>query len=438
MPKLKDRLPKYRRHHCSGQAIVTLDGVDHYLGPHGSQTSICEYDRLIAEWLGNGRHMPVAQEKQPQLTVNHIILPFWEHVQGYYRKPDGTPTSEVDNFKQGLRLLRRLYGHTPVLEFGPLALKAVRQEMIHLGWCRRSINKQTSRICRVFRWAASEQKLPASIYEQLKSIPSLRRGRTTAKDMPRVRPVPEPMIEAVKLFVSRQVWALIRLQLLTGAREGELLPLRGVDLHTRDKIWTHQPEDHKTAYRDIRKTIYFGPRAQAILQTFLDGRPTNQPLFSPAEAEAERRQRMYAARKTPLSYGNRPGTHRTVDPMRKAGDCYDGNSYRRAIQRACEQAFPPPEHLAHQKVMGSLGTRWETDTELKIRLGEERWRELRTWQRSHRWHPHRLRHNAGTHIREEFGVEMASVILGHSSIPMTELYAEINETKAKEVIKKIG
>jgi hypothetical protein len=39
MPKLLKALPKYRRHRASGQAIVTISGVDHYLGPHGTNAS---------------------------------------------------------------------------------------------------------------------------------------------------------------------------------------------------------------------------------------------------------------------------------------------------------------------------------------------------------------------------------------------------------------
>jgi hypothetical protein len=45
MPKLIHPVPKYRRHKQSGQAIVTISGRDHLLGPHGSQASQLEYDR---------------------------------------------------------------------------------------------------------------------------------------------------------------------------------------------------------------------------------------------------------------------------------------------------------------------------------------------------------------------------------------------------------
>lgn len=34
MPWSKNYLPKYRKHRASGQAVVTLNGRDCYLGPH--------------------------------------------------------------------------------------------------------------------------------------------------------------------------------------------------------------------------------------------------------------------------------------------------------------------------------------------------------------------------------------------------------------------
>jgi hypothetical protein len=51
MPRLTASNPKYQKHRASGQAVVTLDGRDFYLGPHGTQASRDEYDRLVGEWL---------------------------------------------------------------------------------------------------------------------------------------------------------------------------------------------------------------------------------------------------------------------------------------------------------------------------------------------------------------------------------------------------
>ncbi len=54
------------------------------------------------------------------------------------------------------------------------------------------------------------------------------------------------------------------------------------------------------------------------------------------------------------------------------------------------------------------------------------------------WHPHQLRHTAATVIRAEFGIEVARMILGHSSTTMTELYAEQNIRPAIDAILKVG
>ena len=51
MPSAKDglRVPSYRRHKPSGQAVVTLSGKDFYLGPWNTRANQAEYDRLIGK-----------------------------------------------------------------------------------------------------------------------------------------------------------------------------------------------------------------------------------------------------------------------------------------------------------------------------------------------------------------------------------------------------
>ncbi len=48
-------VPRYRRHKPSGQAVVTLNGKDHYLGRYNTAASREAYNRLIQEWLTAGR-----------------------------------------------------------------------------------------------------------------------------------------------------------------------------------------------------------------------------------------------------------------------------------------------------------------------------------------------------------------------------------------------
>ena len=52
--------------------------------------------------------------------------------------------------------------------------------------------------------------------------------------------------------------------------------------------------------------------------------------------------------------------------------------------------------------------------------------------------PHRLRHNAATRARRDFGLEAAQVLLGHARADVTKLYAEADEAKAIDVVERCG
>ena len=60
------------------------------------------------------------------------------------------------------------------------------------------------------------------------------------------------------------------------------------------------------------------------------------------------------------------------------------------------------------------------------------------WREQHCWHPNQLRHTAATRIRSAYGIELARIILGHSSAVTSDIYAEIDREKAKEVMGKMG
>lgn len=54
------------------------------------------------------------------------------------------------------------------------------------------------------------------------------------------------------------------------------------------------------------------------------------------------------------------------------------------------------------------------------------------------WTPNRLRHSAGTRIRAKYGIEVARILLGHSSAVTSEIYSEVDEKKAREVVEEMG
>src|SRR5262249_22525134 len=112
-------IPSYTWHKASGQAVVRLSGVDHYLGPWNTPQSRAEYDRVVNEWLVRGRQ-PLAKSDHPSDTrVKELVAGFYSHLVGTL------PTVD-DKIRLALKAVRELYGETPAAKFGPTAFKGLR------------------------------------------------------------------------------------------------------------------------------------------------------------------------------------------------------------------------------------------------------------------------------------------------------------------------
>ena len=418
MPRLVDALPKYRKHKASGQAVVTLNGRDHYLGPHGTKVSRALYDRLIAERLTQGRRTsgPTVEET----TVVVLCGRYLRFAKGYYLK-DGQCTGTVPAIKSAIKYLRDWYGREPVSQFGPLALKAVRQKMVDEGLSRNYVNDHVARIKRMFKWGVAEQLVPPATYQGLSSVPGLLRGRTAAREMPPILPVDDAIVDATLPFMPEVAADMVRLQRLTGMRPAEVCIVRPCDIDRSGDVWLYRPASHKTEHHGRDRVVFIGAEAQGVLLRYL-AREASANCFRPCDSVAKWLAAKHAARTTPITYGNRPGTNRKRRPKREAGDAYEVDAYRRAISRACDKAFPHPE-------LGKIKRKDLTPEQLD---------ELKAWQSSHRWAPNRLRHTFATAVRREFGLEAAQVALGHSSAVVSQIYAERDLAKGVQVAKAIG
>jgi integrase len=432
-----NRVPSYRKHKQSGQAIVTLpDGLggrrDILLGEFGTKQSRTDYARVIAEWESAGRQLPqipVAKD----LTINELILAFWKHAEEHYPPVEGKPNKELKNYKFTLRPLKEIYGETAVKNFGPLSLKVVRDKMINSRLCRNVVNRRISQIRRIFRWAVEQELILPTVLYALQSVTGLQRGRTKARESEPVRPVPEAVVESTLAYLRPPVEGMVRLQLLTGMRPGEVVIMRACDLDMTGKVWLYRPGSdelygkHKTAWRGHQRIIAIGPRGQEIIKPFLKTE-LQAFLFSPMDAIAHLRFEQRARRKTKVqpSQENR----KKKKPKRKPGNRYTVESYGRAVAAGCKRAFLPPEPLAQVKT--------ETARQWKSRLTAEQKQDLLRWRQEHHWHPNQLRHTKATEIRREAGLDAARVVLGHRSPQITETYAEMDVNKAAEVMARLG
>lgn len=113
---MRKKPPSYRRQKVRRgyhRAFVELNEQRIYLGRYGTPESREAYDRVIAEWLANGRMVPVAPQA---LSVVEMCDRFWEHVKTYYPSPDGGLSKECQHFKNIIRSLVRMYGTTAAAE----------------------------------------------------------------------------------------------------------------------------------------------------------------------------------------------------------------------------------------------------------------------------------------------------------------------------------
>ena len=81
------------------------------------------------------------------------------------------------------------------------------------------------------------------------------------------------IVEVVKPFLSRQLRALIDLQLATGMRSGEAVIIRGCDVDMSGVTWTYIPAFHKGEHQENQRRIFIGPRGQEILREWLRSDP---------------------------------------------------------------------------------------------------------------------------------------------------------------------
>jgi hypothetical protein len=214
------------------------------LGPWDSKQSRDEYARVLS-LLNADQKLPVTPTPPPvaTLSVAELCLAYWRHAEAYYVK-NGQPTSEQHVIRVPLRYVRQLFGNSPAKDFGPSALKQVRQKLIdhpitrkvkardpetgkvqwerkllQKGLARRTVNKLIARVKRMFGWAVAEELLPASVHDALLRVEGLRRSKGQRREKPRVKPVAADMVKATLPYLPPIVRAMVEVPALALAGE---------------------------------------------------------------------------------------------------------------------------------------------------------------------------------------------------------------------------
>ncbi len=447
MARPKNQTPTYKLHSSTGLARCWVGGKWITLGKYGSPESRTEFARIIAEHAAGSTLAPInANGNATRVTIDELLLAFLIHAKRHYRGPGGLPTSEVDEIKRSLLHVHTLFGHTPAADFGPRALAVVREAMIAANWCRTLINRRLDRIKRAFKWATSQELVPVAVYQALRTLSGLQKGRTEARESEPVKPVDLAHVAATLPHLNRHVRAMVELQLRTGMRPGEVCAFRFAGIDRMSDVWLYRPAHHKNTHRGKARVIPVGPKARSVLVAFLVGdyqppmgfegidltddtarlvaadayqeagrvrdvellrdlgcpvvmvagcvvNPAS-PLFSPAESRKEwsRSARANRKSKVPPSQQNR----RKPNPKRPPGNEYHVAAYDYAIRKAADKIGVP------------------------------------------RWHANQLRHTFATEVRKAHGLEAAQVLLGHARADVTQIYGERDLSLALRVAALMG
>lgn len=396
MPR-KSNPPAYRHQKSRNLAVVRIHGKDYYLGEYGSAESKQLYAQLIAEkWADlseqSTARLPLSRKVWPQ--IDDLIAQFMtKFVVNYYIDRDGKPSERQYHIRLALRPLHELYGSTPIDQFGSKRLKLVRERIIQMGieeqggYSRRYVNDHVAIIKNFVRWCVEEELAPADCSNYLAAVQQLRKGRDKrVKENEKVMPIAKEVVKATLPFLAPQLATMVQLQLHTAMRPDEVTIMRLCDIDQSGDIWMFVPQAHKREHHELPRPIFLGPRSQQLMQPWLD-RPGQAYLFSPQEVvAASLARRRKSDKNTPAKFNYRNAPR----------DCYDDETYCRAVKRACKRAGVPT------------------------------------------WTPNRLRHTAATYIRETYGLEAAKIILGHQSAVTTEIYAEKDAKIAMNIMKEIG
>jgi len=309
-------------------------------------------------------------------TVEEVCAAYCEHAKTYYRREDGTPTSEVDSIPLSLRALRDMFGDVPVTALTHADMVRVRDAIVSWGTCSRTtVNFYMARTMRMWKWALDAGLINVTVKTELTQVQPLKPNRTTLREPGRVLSVPDDDIKAVCRVSPPNFADMVRVHRLTGMRPEEVCAMTWEEIDRSSTPWVYLPSWHKNKWRrrEVR-AVLIGPKARRILSRWKG----EGFVFSPLKI---------------IEAGFRGG-------------------------RGQNASIPTKRGIAN----------WTTETYCTALKAYCRRSGVAIWT------PNRVRHSFATDVRRRFGIAIAGCLLGHSSgMRVTEGYS--HESAVDEIVR---
>ena len=405
MPKLKNRPPKMGK--MGNYAVVHYQGGKIVLGKWGSDEAKQAYGRFITELQNNplpnvavirsGSRPPESREG----LISELATVYLAHI----KASDVDPT-HYGHMKVVLQdFLLPLYAGFPTNSFSPKCLKAVRSNMVaSKRFCRNLINDYTRRIVAMFHHGIEEELVSPLTVDAIRAVKPLKKGAAGTFDHPPREGVPDNVIYRTLLFLTQTVAAMVQLQWLLGFRPSEVCKMRvgEIDCVSDPDCWIYTMA-HKTSSCIGDRKIYLSTPMKKLIAPYLTGKKPEDYVFTPAQSERERHQRLRSERKTPVQPSQiERAKRRAANPGITFAACFDKTSYRKSILYAIDRAntmLPADQQIPH-------------------------------------WTPYQIRHSTATRMELEEGLDEAQAVLGHTSADMTKRYARGRERIQKRIALK--
>ena len=239
--------PKISLHKQSGRGRAVWTGragnyCDKLLpGAYGSAKSKAAFTRLLMEHEAVPHN---GSRKKSGAVIIEVLKLYLEYAKRHYRRPDGSPTSELREHKLrcghcprtvrrttrgGIRPAETEGGSTAMGCFRPVSVGMQsayehRPQDLQVGGRRRT-------------------HADAEVLMGLNAVAGLQKGRTPARETEPIQPVADAVVDATLPYLSRYVAGLIEFQRLTGCRPGEACQVRRSDIDTGGASGSTSPKN---------------------------------------------------------------------------------------------------------------------------------------------------------------------------------------------------
>jgi adenine-specific DNA-methyltransferase len=186
----------------------------------------------------------------------------------YYVK-NGQQTETFDHYRRAVAQWVKHYGDESVDAFTPLSLVFLQKQWVEKGYARLTVNFYVSIIKQAVKHGVKFGWAEANTHYALQAVDNLKAGRTKAPEYRKVKPVDAEIVEKTLPFLPSIVADMVRVQRFSGMRPQDVRNMRSCDIEQTGDVWKYTPFTHKTEHQGKKRAVPVGPRAQAILMSYL-------------------------------------------------------------------------------------------------------------------------------------------------------------------------